>query len=56
MCVCILMRIHSLFLCYITHLFLLGGYIELSELTPLHAYCMPASCLNFVPSMSTEHQ
>ena len=41
------MGIHSLFLCYITHLFLLGDYIELSELTQLHAYCMAASYLRF---------
>jgi len=47
MCVFILMGIHSLFHCYITHLFLLGDYIELSELTLLHAYCMPASYLKF---------
>jgi len=47
MCVCILMGIHNLFLSYFTQLFLLGNYIELSELTVLHAYCMPASYLKF---------
>jgi len=46
------MGIHSLFLCYITHLFLLGDYIELSELTLSHASQLPEIFF----SVSTEHQ